>query len=474
MLTARIGFIPSHRVGFSEEWAVQMRSRCIEQMRQIPGMEVVVPDESTTKLGLVQDQDDAEACLRLFREKQIAGVVLGGMTFGHETSAVGGIISRLPQGIPVLHFATRGADGGWEGRRASDSWCGQFMMTSALRRRGIRFEHIQTCYPEEPIFSSNLERFTSACIATSGFRSARLGQIGVRPEEFESVWCDEASLQRRFGQAVVPVDLDDFLSRVETVAPEDADVRRTEGEIRSQVDATEVPADATNMLARYEVAFSRLAKEKNLQGVAVNCWLRVQQRLGISVCSALARMTDRGLPCACEVDVYGAATMLAAYLASKGQTAPHLIDWTDLHPSEANVFLAWHCGNAPPSLCAKGCCARLERHPIPGIGEPYGILVSRLREGPVTFCRLVEYDGEFAMFIGRGEVIDIGPKTGGSGGWVKVADIGEWERLMVQNGVIHHGVLIHGDLMSALRSFCYFNEIRIVEAGPTESRNLSP
>ncbi|MBI2844166.1 MAG: hypothetical protein HYX78_12260 [Armatimonadetes bacterium] len=436
MLTARIGFIPSHRVGFSQEWAVRMRGRCIEQMRRIEGMELVTPDEETTKLGLVQDHEDARACLRLFREKRVAGVVLGGMTFGHETSAVGGIVAHLPQNTPVLHFATRGADDLREDRRASDSWCGQFMMTSALKRRGIRFEHIPTCFPEDPVFGQWIERFVRACIAIDGFRGARIGQIGTRPEEFESVWWNEASLQKKFNQEIVPIDLDDFFSRVEAILPNDVEVHRIEEETRSQIDATDVPTDAMNMIARYELALMQLFEEKRLQAVAINCWLRVQHRLGISVCSALARLTDRGFPCACEVDVYGASTMLAAYLASKGRIPPHIIDWTDLHPSEPNVFLAWHCGNAPPSLCAGGCCPKLARHPIPGFGEPYGILLSRLREGPVTLCRLVEYDDEFTMFISRGEVIQIDPETGGSGGWIRVSDIGEWERLMVQNGVI--------------------------------------
>jgi L-fucose isomerase-like protein len=49
---------------------------------------------------------------------------------------------------------------------------------------------------------------------------------------------------------------------------------------------------------------------------------------------------------ACEVDVYGAATMVALYAAGLGMTPPDFVDWTDLHPTEPNVWLAWHCGNA--------------------------------------------------------------------------------------------------------------------------------
>ncbi|NIQ99723.1 MAG: hypothetical protein GTN78_05910, partial [Gemmatimonadales bacterium] len=100
-----------------------------------------------TEKGLVRNLDDAQKTLRLFKEQEVAGVVVGGMTFGHETSAAGVTIAGMPKGTPVLHFATKGTVSE-DGRRPSDSWCGQFMITSALKRREIVFEHIPTCFPE--------------------------------------------------------------------------------------------------------------------------------------------------------------------------------------------------------------------------------------------------------------------------------------------------------------------------------------
>ena len=464
MRTVKIGFIPSHRSTFAEDWAVKMRLRCLEQMQAVEGLEVVVPDEQTTKSGLVQDLADAQACLELFQREKFAGIILGGMNFGSETAAVGGIIAKLP-GLPVLQFATKGALIGKDGLRASDAWCGQFMLTSAMKRRGIKFEHLQTCFPEEPVFRHRIDRFVRACMANAGFRGARIGQLGIRPEQFESVWADEAALQRQFDQTVVPLEMERFFDQVEAIPADDPEVVRTVAEVSAGADVSGLPEGTLAMLARYEVGLLRLAEEKQLQAVAVNCWRRVQQRLGISVCSALGRITDRGLMCACEVDIYGAATMLAAYLTGKTEVAPHFIDWTELHPTEPNVFLAWHCGNAPPSLCAYGCWPRLEQHSLMQSADSHGALEFRLKEGPVTCCRLVEYGGEFTMFIGQGAVLNIGPTVRGASAWVKVADLLDWEKLMVENGVIHHGVLIHDpQVADALASFCYFNNIRVVIA----------
>jgi len=223
------------------------------------------------------------------------------------------------------------------------------------------------------------------------------------------------------------------------------------------------PQDIANM-ARYEIALEQLAREKDLVGMGVNCWTRVQQRLGISVCEALGRLTDKGIMASCEVDIYGAASMWAAYTATLDQAAPHFIDWTELHPERKNVWLAWHCGNCPLSLCDPACKPALREHSILQIKPSCGTLEFRLKSGPVTCMRLVEYDGEFTMFIGRAEVQPIEPFVRGSYGWVRCADVMDWEQKMVEHGIIHHGVLIHDlEAADALESFCYFNDIKVVK-----------
>jgi len=458
----KIGFIPSHREPFGEEWAKEMRGRCLAEMKKVPGLEVVVPAQSATKNGLVRNLADARKTLDLFKRNEVAGVIVGGMTFGHETSAVGVTIAGMPKGTPVLQFATKGTVAK-DGTRPSDSWCGQFMITSALKRREIAFEHIPTCLPEEPVFHQWVSRFTRACAATQAFRGARIGQLGARPEEFESVWWDEASLQRDFNQTVVPIDLADIFMRLDNTPADDAEVKKAAKEISAGATIPDEAKQYVSTLARLEVAIKRLAEEKELNAMAVNCWTQVQMRYGICACSVLGRLTDAGYLCACEVDVYGACSMLAASAAGLGETPPHFIDWTELHPEKENVWLAWHCGNAPPSLCQQGCEMCINQHMILPVRPSWGTREFKLKTGPVTCCRLVEYDGWFTMFIGNGEIVDMPPHTRGSYGWVKVADAMDWEQKMVEHGIIHHGVLIHDPAVAdALETFCKFNGIEVV------------
>jgi len=42
----------------------------------------------------------------------------------------------------------------------------------------------------------------------------------------------------------------------------------------------------------------------------------------------MGRLTDSGVMASCEVDIYGALTMLIQHRASLSKVAPHFIDWT--------------------------------------------------------------------------------------------------------------------------------------------------
>jgi len=472
MLTTKIGFLPSNWDAWDgplkdgSRWALQMRNRCVKVLETIPGLELVAPALALTGDGCVSDLPSARRTLELFRQQNIQGLFLGNMTFGMEV-AVSEVMSGLPPDIPILHFCTRSGpieDGPFGGHRTTDTWCGQFMTTSALRRRGFKFLHVLTCNPEEPLFRQKAEIFVRAVSAISNFKGARFGQLGNRPALFESQVINEQLLQRRFRQTIVPMDLDTVFARLDAVSPGDPRVREIIGEITRGVEMRDQSEEALTNIARYEVAVRGIAEELDVRALSASCWTRIQERFHISACSTFGRLNERGLITACEVDMGGAITMWAMYNAGLRQVIPDFIDWTDLHPSTPNVWLAWHCGNAAPSLKQTGCRALLDRNErmIQWCPTCFGTLEFRLKNGPVTCARLVEYDGEFRMFIGSGEVVDLAPEVRGAFGWVKVADIGDWEEKMIQAGIIHHGVLIHDSKVAeALEMFCFFLDIKV-------------
>ena len=57
----RLGFIPANRGFFSAELAAKMRGQTIDAMTR-QGIEVVVPGSEQTKVGCVENRQEAEIC----------------------------------------------------------------------------------------------------------------------------------------------------------------------------------------------------------------------------------------------------------------------------------------------------------------------------------------------------------------------------------------------------------------------------
>ena len=470
MEKVKIGFAPStweswDGSAYTGKLAGKMRARCLEALKKVPGLEIVVPSEELTESGCVGTVEEGMAAADLFLNEKVQGIIIGNMNFGYEV-AIGAMLSKLPKDIPVLHFAMKSGAYSPEGNRATDTWCGQFMTCSALRRRGFKFEHIITCDPEEERFAQKVEIFTRACNAISGFRGARVLQVGTRPMNFESQFFSEEDMMRKFSQVLVPIDLATAYECMDAVSPDDPDVQRIVKEIRNSVDliTDETPNAIVNQ-ARFEKMLITLAQEHHCNIIASSCWESLQHRYHIAACSTFSRLNSQGYSVGCEVDVMGAMTMFILNRCALGQVPADFIDWTDLHPTEKDVWLAWHCGNAACELCADDCKTHLMMNERLGLWSPtcYGSMEFRMKNGPVTCARLVEYGGKYSMFFGKGEIVDIGPMVRGSYGWVKVADVEDWEKKMVDCGVIHHGALIHDEKVAdALEMFCKFMNIEAV------------
>ena len=168
---------------------------------------------------------------------------------------------------------------------------------------------------------------------------------------------------------------------------------------------------------------------------------------------------------ACEVDVYGALTMLVQNLATLKTVPPHFIDWT-ISTRKKNVFLSWHCGNAPVSLACRPQGIAIHPHSILskqlGKERSLGTAEFQLKPGVVTLCRLAEYDGEFKMLITKGEIVESPQKLRGSWSWVKVPDLDGLYRTLVEEGFTHHASQVHGDYAQSINDACRFLGIETV------------
>lgn len=452
MKKIRIGLVPLHRYPFDEVWAQELKNRFIKVIEERFGsyIELIYPTEKHSRMGLVTDDDDAEAVIKLFKERDVDGLVMVTLTFGDELA--GARVAEEFKGYPILIFATKEPSTLPGGFRRSDSFCGTLSLASALYRRKIPFLFGGIVFPEDNEFAREFDSFIRVVAIYRSFIGARVGLIGPRPERFETVTFTESKMAEKFKQRVVHVTLLEIVEEARKLGDEDPVVIEIANEIEKQVDVSQISREVVLKMAKLEAVLRRIVKEKKLSGLGFRCWTEIQKYYGVSPCHILGRLTQSGVMSACEVDIYGVLSMIIQYAASLGTSPPFFIDWTIRHPTKPNVFLAWHCGNAPPALfCATG---KLMYHSIMyrdvGIEKAYGTLEGRLKPGTVTISRLVEYDGEFKLFVTSGRTIEEETEFRGSWIWIEVADLDKIYRSLVEEGFVHHASMIYGDYVDPI------------------------
>jgi len=478
MDSVRIGFVPSYRNGFTP-WCQRMREESLAALNQVEGVEWITPlvaPENATDLavgmvphGAVRDLDQAESVADYFAAQKVQGLVLCPLDFGDERSAAK-IAEKLR--LPVLLYATKEPPANEDASltRVSDSYCGNLSMASALHRREIPFHYAGLFFPSEAALLRQIRHFGAAVAVVSSLRNARIGQVGVRPATFETVAYDERAMVKQFGQNVIWANLSDLVDEALAYPEDDPELLGVMDGIRQSVAQISVSPEHVAQVARLELAYIRFWRQNRLSAMTGQCWRSILHMMGVSVCAMYGRLTQRGMLTACENDVLGALSMLCNYAASMGQRLPHFVDWTIQHREKPDWLLAWHCGNAPPSLaCDPSQTALRSRHdmrgeqPIPTQDSQAGLYQFQLQPGPVTFCRLAEYGGQWKMLIAEGRIMPSDETLAGTWAWVQVRDHAGLYRTLVEEGFIHHASMIHGDQREPLRLACKFLGIQTVQ-----------
>jgi len=474
----KIGFVPSYRFG-EMNWCAQMRADSLATFAKVQGMQVVVPQPSPdgvsvdalnglTPNGMVATLEQGDAVAEYFQRQGVDGLILCPLDFGDERSAVK-VAERL--GVPVLLYATKEPPAPRNAAlsRSSDSYCGNLSMASGLYRRKIPFQFAGLFFPSEPELQQAVQDFVRAVAVVKGLRGARIGQVGLRPQAFETVAYDEVAMIRKFGQNVIHAELSEISDRAQRYADDDPGVRAVLAEIQGGAPVITVGGAHLLRAAKFELALSDFFQANRLSAMAVQCWPAILRLMKISVCALYGRLTGKGMLTACETDVLGALSMLVNYRAALDAVVPHFVDWTIQHRDDPNRLLAWHCGNAPVALANDpGAVALRSRKnmtgelPVPEEDEQAGLYQFQLKPGPVTFCRLVEYDDQWKMLITGGEIVPSDETLAGTWSWVAVRDHARLYRTLVEEGFIHHASMIHGDQREALKQACKFLSIQPV------------
>ncbi|MCX7012418.1 MAG: L-fucose/L-arabinose isomerase family protein [Candidatus Sumerlaeota bacterium] len=434
-----LGFVPANRGFFSNALAEKMRDQTVQALRR-EGIGVVVPSKTETKVGCVETREEALLAGRMFREKQVDGILVGAVNFGDE-QGVAYVVKEAGLNVPILIYGCQEEEVLTPTTERRDSFCGLLSIGEALRQLGVPYTVAQTpiIFPDSEPFAADLRHFAAVCRVVAGIRSARYGQVGARPNAFWTCRLNEKALQQ-LGPTVVTLDLSEIIGRVERMKDNDPAVRRILNQMAEYLDLGDTPKDIVTKIAKLEQALRQFIKQEGLDALAVQCWTSIQENLGICSCSTMSRLGDQGTPCACESDIYGAMSMHAIALA--GQTPAALADWNNLHNEDPDLANLWHCGVFPKSFAGEK--PRLGTHEIiagsVGREKAQGTCEFRMRRGPLTLARVNDDPaGGLKVFVCQGQVEPEAPgRTFGAYGWTRIPNLTRLYRDILVRHFPHH------------------------------------
>ncbi|MHC4403480.1 MAG: L-fucose/L-arabinose isomerase family protein [Planctomycetota bacterium] len=435
-----LGFIPANRGFFSAELAAKMRGQAVDAMKGL-GIDVVVPDADQTKVGCVENRQEAELCAELFRRNDVQGIVIGAVNFGDEQAAAW-TVRQAKLDVPILIFGCQEEEILTMSTRRRDAFCGLLSIGEALRQIGADYTVAgrPICFPTDRSFGEDLDWFARVCRVVDGVRNARYGQIGARPDAFWTCRFNEKQLQR-LGPTTVVLDLSEVFAGAGAIDDSDPELKKVVDSIGQYGDTSAVRPASLVRSAKLELFLRRWGEENAIDAFGIQCWTSIQANYGVCSCLTMSRLGDEGVPCACEVDILGTLSMHAAMLASGSPAG--LADWNNLHNDDDELANVWHCGVFPKSfaksppkigvqeIIASSGAARYE--------DSEGTVEFVAKPSPLTLCRVTQdSDGAWKAAVAEGAIEDNPAETFGAYGWCRIPGLQRLYRNVLLRHFPHH------------------------------------
>jgi len=344
-----------------------------------------------------------------------------------------------------------------------DAMCGMLSAKLNAMLRKVK------CYlPRKPIglpaeLAQEISHFYKVARVALGLRSLKVITFGPRPQDF---FACNAPIEQLLDMGIEVMENSelDLYRAFEAVEVNDSDVLATIAEMEAELGEGNTYPDLLPKLARFEVCLTRfvMGNKGASQFVILTskCWPAFEAQFGFVPCCINGRMAAKGIPAACEVDVYGATSEYICMLAADdvpmlwdiNNTVPADLLTPDLQKLLADLFMGFHCGNTSAcNLCAGRAMKKQDimyRLMEPG-KEPNitrGTLEGTFKPGALTMFRFQpRIGGGLMSYVAQGQVLDVDPQSFGGIGVVHIPGFARFYRYaMLENGFPHHGAFVYG------------------------------
>ncbi len=381
---------------------------------------------------IVESEHDALVAAAEMAEKEInaACVYLG--NFGPEGPAM---ILAETMGVPFMLCGAAEETGQDLINGRGDAFCG---MLNACLNAGLRNLHPHV--PPMPIglapqVADMIAHFIDVAAVLEGLANLKVFSFGPRPQDFYACNAPIKPLYDLGIEIMENSELDMF-RLYESVASERRKINVIARDMANELGDGNAHPEKLKQLAQFEVALMKFYEE-NLGsrrfGIFANkCWPAFEPSFGFVPCFINSRLATRGIPVACEVDIYGAVSEYMCQLASRqpvtildiNNSVPADIQIADLKgAAREDLFMGFHCGNTPSCCLCDGYCMkyqlimnRLMEKPDAAPDITCGTLEGTLKPGATTVFRLqaTPDSGDLMSYLAQGHILDADPASFGS------------------------------------------------------------
>ena len=368
-----------------------------------------------------------------------------------------------------------------------DAYCGMLNASYNLKLRNIR-----AYIPEYPVGTAEecadmIEEFLPIARALVGLSQLKIISFGPRPLNFLA--CN-APIKQLYNMGV-EIEENSELDLFEAFHKHDGDPRIPDvvKDMEAELGAGNQKPEVLPKLAQYELTLLDWIEAhkgyRKYVAIAGKCWPAFQTQFGFVPCYVNSRLTGRGIPVSCEVDIYGALSEFIGACVS--QDAVTLLDINNTVPkdlyeqdiqgkfpyTQKDTFMGFHCGNT----CSKkltSCSMKYQMIMARTLPEEVtqGTLEGDLVPGDITFYRLQSTaDNHLRAYVAQGEVLPVATRSFGGVGIFAIPEMGRFYRhVLIEKNFPHHGAVAFGHYGKAL--FEIFKYLDVEEVGFNQPKGM--
>lgn len=460
--SVKLGIIAVSRDCFIISLSEKRRAAVVETYKKAGG------DIYEAKTTVENEKDMLKAVAEVKAAGCNALVVFLG-NFGPETPET--LIAKCFDG-PVMYLAAAEETGKDLINGRGDAYCG---MLNCSYNLGLR--QLKAVIPEYPVGTAEdvcvmIAEFLPVACALIGLRSLKVITFGPRPQDFFACNAPIKGLYDLGIEIQENSELDLLVSYKAHAG--DKRIDEVVEDMKREMGAGASYPDLLPRMAQFELTLLDWAENnkgaRDYVVFADKCWPAFPTEFGFEPCYVNSRLASRGIPVACEVDIYGA---ISEYIgACVTGDAVTLLDINNSVPRDMyerdikgkynydlkDTFMGFHCGNTPLCKMADGAAVKyqlIQNRLIENCGTPdvtRGTLEGDLAAGEITFYRLhANSDGSLQSYIAQGEILPVATCSFGGIGVFAIPEMGRFYRhVLIAKRYPHHGAVAFGHVGKAL------------------------